>query len=660
MARSVVLSNGHMLAGIDEDGRLRDLYYPHVGQENHISEYSTHRIGVKVNGDFRWVDRSNWDISIRYDEQTMASTTTARCDELGVELSIRDTVYNEEPIFLRHCRVTSLDDSQKELRLYFGQEFRISENNKGDTAYYDPRSRAIIHYKANRAFLVNAQLPDGERFDDYTVGLYQIEGHEGSYRKAQKSSGLGKNAIEHGSVDSILSIGFNLEPKKSEHIHYWIAAGVSVEDAVDRSRIVQRKSADHILESTSSYWNAWLDRSEFRDTDLPDHLMELFNTSLLITKAHADHEGGIIASSDSSILNQGRDTYAYVWPRDGAIIAMALDQAGDTNAARAFYDFAVRNVSREGYLMHKFLVDGGRGSSWHPYVRYGTAQLPIQEDETATVLFGIEQHYLITKDIEYIESIYNSFIKRTADFMLHYRDTHTGLPYGSYDLWEEKYGVHTYTACLVSAALKAAGRLADTLGKHEDASSWREGAHQIRMAILGRLWSEERQMFIKGAIDDHAHDHHTKDDTIDSSSWYAAWRYGICALDDEKITAGLETIKSKLWNNNLGGLPRYENDNYYRVSHALPPNPWIITTLWVAQYHIARNENEQAKDLLDWVYQRALQTGILPEQVNPDDGSPLSATPLTWSHAEYVTTIIEYIRAENSTFREVLKPQSEV
>jgi len=643
-----------MLVGLDDSGHLRDLYFPHVGQENHISEFANHRIGVRVGEDFKWLERENWDITIRYDRGTMASTVKARCNDLGVELTIRDVVYNEEPVFVRSLEVNLLRDQEAEMRIYFGQEFRIAANNHGDTAFYDPRARAIIHYKADRAFLINAQLDNGEMFDDYMVGLYQIEGKEGSFRAAESNVPLSKNAIEHGSVDSLLSIGFHIKPDEPQKIHYWIAAGTSIEDAVDRNRIVKRKHTDHIFESTTSFWRAWLDREDFSDTELSQEIMDVFHTSLLVVRAHSDREGGIIASSDSSILNQGRDTYAYVWPRDAGIVAHVLDKAGDTNVARNFYDFAVRHITPEGYLHHKYLTDGSRGSSWHPYIRNGSAQLPIQEDETAVVLYAIEQHYQKTKDVEYIESIYNGFIKRAADFMLHYRDNQTGLMYGSYDLWEEKFGVHTYTAATVFAALESAARLAETLGKGDDARDWREGAHQIRMATLGRLWSDEKQAFIKGFNDDYAHDHHPKDETIDVSSWYSMWRYGLCDVDDERIVAGLETIKNTLWNTEVGGIPRYENDPYYRVSKDLKPNPWIITTLWIAQYHIARGDLIQAKELIQWALEQALETGILPEQIHPETAEPLSATPLVWSHAEFVSTVIDYIEAENNTFKEIL------
>ena len=48
-----------------------------------------------------------------------------------------------------------------------------------------------------------------------------------------------------------------------------------------------------------------------------------------------------------------------------------------------------------------------------------------------------------------------------------------------------------------------------------------------------------------------------------------------------------------------------------------------------------------------WATERALPSGVLAEQVHPKTGAPLSVSPLTWSHAEFVGTVhrlLEYLR----------------
>jgi GH15 family glucan-1,4-alpha-glucosidase len=70
-------------------------------------------------------------------------------------------------------------------------------------------------------------------------------------------------------------------------------------------------------------------------------------------------------------------------------------------------------------------------------------------------------------------------------------------------------------------------------------------------------------------------------------------------------------------------------------------NPWFVTTLWLAQYYCRSNNQAKAQALIDWTIAHALPSGVLSEQINPQDGSPLSVTPLVWSHAELINTILD-------------------
>jgi GH15 family glucan-1,4-alpha-glucosidase len=82
-----------------------------------------------------------------------------------------------------------------------------------------------------------------------------------------------------------------------------------------------------------------------------------------------------------------RDTYSYVWPRDGALGDRRLDLAGFQDVARSFYTFCQKAITADGYFYHKYNPDGSPASSWHPWVIKGEAALPIQEDETALVVW---------------------------------------------------------------------------------------------------------------------------------------------------------------------------------------------------------------------------------------------------------------------------------
>jgi GH15 family glucan-1,4-alpha-glucosidase len=119
----------------------------------------------------------------------------------------------------------------------------------------------------------------------------------------------------------------------------------------------------------------------------------------------------------------------------------------------------------------------------------------------------------------------------------------------------------------------------------------------------------------------------------------------------------MSAVKDKLWvKTEVGGVARYINDYYHQISNDIenvPGNPWFICTLWLAEWYIKRAQQnskhltdlEKARELIEWVANRALSTNILAEQVNPYTNEPISVSPLTWSHATVVLTVLEYLES---------------
>jgi GH15 family glucan-1,4-alpha-glucosidase len=648
MARAVTIGNGNILVGFDACGQVRDFYYPFVGEANHVSGASgsyVHRIGVFVDGVTSWLDGADWTVSMRSKEGTCAGILFAENLSLGVTISSTDVVHNEHNILLRHFVVQNLRDEARTVKLFLAQQFRISESRRGDTGFYDPRVGAIIHYKGNTTILVNARTKD-KAFKEYTIGLFGIEGKEGAYMDAHDGV-LEKNPIEHGSVDSVLALTLALPPQGIEDAYYWVVCGKSITEVHTLDEMVLKEEPRRLMTSTEAYWNAWLQKEQTDLSFLSPELKSLYERSLIIMRVHTDNRGGIIASSDTDMLHHGRDTYSYVWPRDAAIIAHTFDVTGYDDVANRFYDFIAKCMEPNGYLMHKYRSDGVLGSSWHPWIIDGEAKLPIQEDETATVLFTLWEHYEKNRNVEFIESLYNTFIEPAAIFLSEYIEPTTGLPQASFDLWEEKYGTSTYTAASVFGGLTAAAKFAMTLGKDDAARTYQAIAQRMQTAIGNVLFDEKTQTFVK-------HVSHTSDGelaydtTLDVSSLHGLLFFRVFDVDDERVVAMAKAVEERLSvKSESEGYVRYEGDAYYRMNDASSPNPWVITTLWIAQYYIEKatklTDLRRPLDILQWTGTHA-KAGVLAEQMHPKTREQLSTAPLVWSHAEYVLTVQAYLK----------------
>ncbi len=652
MARALTLGNGKFLVCLDKFGFVRDMYYPYVGLENHVGGHK-HRIGIEINGVFSWIDDGSWDINIGYKPETMVGYLVCKSKKLGITVVMEDIVYNEINVFLRQVDVYNHTDAHINIKVFFHQVFHISENKKRNTAFYDPTHNAVVHYKGKRVFIVNGRTAQGTAIDDYTVGAYQFEGKEGSYKDAEDGE-LTKNAVEHGSVDSVIRFSASCDCKQKTRIYYWICAGKSLNGAYELNDVVLQKTPAAMIHSTESFWQAWLDTSHFDFEDyLSKELKKLYDTSLFVLRSHTDNRGSVIASADSEMIEYGKDDYSYMWPRDAAFIVNTLDFAGFTEVTKPFFLFCKEVLHEDGYLHHRFRSDQSLGSTWHSttsqqeWMKDRMLQLPIQEDETASVIFALWNHYQATKDLEFIELLYKPLIEKAADFLVRFRHKPTGLPLPSYDLWEEKIGVSTYTCAAVYGGLIAAARFCELLDKRDHMRLYKNVADEIKAATIEHLFSKKLDSFVRIATYGE-NGEMIQEEVVDSSSLFGLWYFGMLPQDHPLFEKTQIQVIQRLKNPAAtAGIIRYEHDNYFKDTNL--SNPWFITTMWEAQ-RLLRKDKVTEQDLasveqtLDWVLKYAYPSGVLAEQLNPHNGESRSATPLVWSHSVFVETILYYVK----------------
>jgi len=660
MPRDLPLGNGSLLVTFDQTYQLRDLYWPHVGLENHTKGL-VNRFGIWVDGQFRWIDDAGWSRHLKYAGETMVSEVELVHKDLPVKIVCHDAVDFHENLYVRRITVTSTAKHELDVRLFFHLDLNISSHEVGDTAYYEPERRGVYHYKGARWFLVNTATPGKQATDakdtveGWHIGVQQwacghkgVNNLQGTWKDAEDGH-LSGNPIAQGSVDSTVGVHVRVKPGETQAAYYWIAVGTNFEDVTRINRSVRHRGPWSFLDRTAAYWKLWLASHRPDFADLPGDIVRLYQLSLLVIRTQVDNGGAIIAANDSDIASAVRDTYSYMWPRDGALVAHALDRSGYLWSPRVFYRFCRDVLSKEGYLLHKYNPDGTLASSWHPWIREGQKDLPIQEDETALVLWALWHHFEEWKDVEYVKPLYRSLIVRAADFLVTYRHADTGLPKTSYDLWEERRGVLAFTVSAVWAGLTAAANFAKAFGETDAAERYFKAADQMKAGAESVLYHPQLKRFVRmvNRKEDKSWEH---DRTIDSSM-YGLWYFGMFAADDPRIVRTMEAIRDKLTvRTAVGGIARYENDYYHQQSQDLanvPGNPWFICTLWVAEWIIAtaktRADLKSAVSLLEWCVQHGLPSGVLAEQVHPTTHVPLSVSPLTWSHATFVMAVREYL-----------------
>ncbi|SDW57781.1 glycoside hydrolase family 15 protein [Paenibacillus sp. CF384] len=644
MARHLVIGNGKILINLDRNNYIRDIYYPFVGQLNHVGgQYC--RFGIWAGGQFSWLEDPEWKFELSYVEDSLVTNVIARNDRLAVELHMNDGIHQRECIYIKRVVVRNLGSDPREFRLFFHHDLMIDGSEVGDTAAYYPENHTLYHYKRSSYFMFNGFSDEGGIMQ-YTTGIKRFQSAEGTWRDAEDGTLMG-NSIAQGSVDSTISFRTVVPAGGEKTVYYWMSIGKNLEEVKSLNQYVQESHPEKLLSRIVIYWKHWLHRAENNLGDLNEEAANMFRLSLLLVRTQTDERGAIVAANDTDILQYNRDHYSYMWPRDGALIADAMSAAGFQSVIAPFFQFCAQTLSPDGYLFHKYNPDGTVGSSWHPYIVQGSRRLPIQEDETALVLFALWRDYSRHQVIELPQSLYNNLIRKGAAFLSQYMEHSLSLPKPSYDLWEERYGIWTYTVASVYGGLMAAAFFTELFGDYERSDHLRNTAQSIKHGMLTHLWDEESGRFARGLIQ--KDNRWVKDMTLESSL-FGIWEFGVLPVEDERVIKTMNAIRDGLTiRTSVGGVARYTNDYYFQQSgdiENVPGNPWIICTLWIANFEIESakqlSDLVRPRETLNWVVEHALSSGVLPEQLHPLDGSPLSVAPLTWSHATYVQSVTRY------------------
>jgi GH15 family glucan-1,4-alpha-glucosidase len=643
-----------MAIGLNQFGMVHDFYFPYVGLENHSSERaSRHRVGLFVEGAMHWLSDGSWKIKQQYIPGRLIGRTVATNEWLGFSIEFEDFVDHELPVFARNIHVINLSGHPRQAKLFMHQAFIIGEAADGhDTAQYLPPmngdSEAILHYKGRRAFLISGEnTANGRNFDSFSIGHFGQFGDDksdGVWRDAEDGV-LARNPVERIQTDSILEYDLSVAAHDSTRVYYYLAAGKSANEARRTLDKFTRDGLPARLMKTDQYWRKWIAPAKAAaEVRVAPEYREHFLTSLLILKAMMDRHGAITASLDTEMLKYTRDAYVDCWPRDASYALWAFLRLGYFDEIQQFFRFARDVISDKGFFWQMYRPDATIGPNSHAYVHDGgEVAPPIQADETATTLFlfakTVQTAVKAGDKIENWRELYEQLGRPMADFLSDYIDPLTKLPRPSYELWEVRYQTTTYTTAVTFGALVAAAELAELFGETSSVIKWQNAASEIQ-SNADVLWNADRNYFYRGYWR-YVNGQFDYDATIDASAFYGAFAFHL--FDQDKLATAFKTLTERFYirDNNVG-LPRFEGDDYNRADASSDGNPWFITSFWLAQYEAGRGRTALAKKVLDWANGQMTRTNVLPEQVSPIDGRILSAAPLSWSHAEFINTCLDY------------------
>jgi glucoamylase len=631
-----ITGNSAMLVSLGRTGRLYRLWWPHIDYPQHVDEIRTGlRLGDS-HGGVTWFDdpNSGWQHTADYVPHTNAYRVNASHPEFPMTVEQTDYAIPGQALMVREYKLTYNGHEAKDVEFYHYSSFRIMDNELYASTEFRGEEDALLHFRHEYAFAVGS----AEVCTGYQAGNGSWHGACNGY--------LNGNDIDMQS-DGALKWTFSaIQPGQTVVFAVYIAAGQSRGEALEALSIGKSKSQNEWYAEMEGYWANYLSAAK----PCPggnDQIQALYERSLLAMKLMADEATGtIVAAPEFDELFSRCGGYAYSWGRDAAFVTTAFNKAGLGELTKKFYEWSLTAQEPDGSWQQRHYHDGKLAPSWG-----------LQIDEGSSLIWGMWEYYVHAGEpAQFLQEMWPA-IEKGADFLVRYVDPDTGLPMPSRDLWEEREGEHTYSAAAVSGGLKAAASFARRKGESELADEWEKVAQSIAASIESSCWNESRGSYYRGlklTVSKDTYDYIRScggggfvqqrnkgyekfvvdyDSVVDISLLGLSVPFDVVPVDHPRMVQTADTIEQLLTSPHIGGIKRYENDNY------IGGNPWILTTLWLCHYRTLQGKYEKARELLDYAVRHVTSSGLLPEQVDQHSGETAWVVPLTWSHAMFVLAV---------------------
>lgn len=627
---NAVVGNARMLATLGANGEIYRLFWPHVDYPQHVDRmFGGIFISAYGHCPFWLNNGDHWDYEQKLTGDAPVCVTEAKGRHMPVKVTATDYAVPEQDILVRHYLFENLSLETISFKFLYFSSMHLDSHSAGNAALYYPNADAVVHYRHGYAFCIGATMPTA----GYQCGGAShdaVDGHLSGSPNSLDAEGCLLWDIE------------NLAGQQTRELTVFLAAGHRIDSslaALEQARMIGHQE---LMRQTLEHWTQFLGTADKTSDE------GLYRRSISVCRLLTDGETGAVIAApeiDEHYIRCGG--YGYCWPRDGVIVAYAMGRAGYFEFSARFYRWCLAAQADNGSWLQRYDATGFLGPSWGHQI-----------DETGSVLWGMWQHYLQTGDDDFLREIWPA-VQLGADYLGDNIDPHTKLSAPSFDLWEERVGEHAYSAAAVAAGLKGAVAIAAKLSQSSRAAGWQQAADDIIKGIGNSLWSDERGYFLRTVKKKVSHEEYCgcinagveagvtqdskgyrgyfvrADETVDASLLGLVYPYDILSPLDPRVMKTVAAVEARLTSPGTGGIKRYENDNY------IGGNPWIITTLWLALYHIAAGNREEAAFHLKWAQDHQTEIGFLSEQVDRETGKPNWVIPLTWSHAMYILTVVE-------------------
>ncbi len=637
-----IIGNRSMLATFTEKGELQRLYFPCKDNRQYIDYYHT---GVKINGsDVIYLhDDINNVYKQYYDTDTNILNTEITNTYFNLKMLQTDYILIKENIMVK--KYTFLNDGKIDLdtKFYIHSGLLTDTNNMVSAKVI---RNGMIQYAHD--FVVSTFAKG------YDISKHQINGSSNTIKRGEIYD---KDYIGMSSDCSICYDIGTIKPGDKKEIYICIAIGENtnistIEDEIDR---ITRLDLEKEYINLKSYWRKYVKSHNGLNIKEPknsyeEKIYEIYKRTILLFPLLTNQDtGAVIASPEIDEQRTQCGRYAYCWPRDAVFICRAMDILKMEKDTEKFYKvFCKKTQSKNGMWEQRFYTDGKLAPSWG-----------YQVDETASVIYGVYEHYLKTKNEKFLKETLPmcekgiSFLKKYIKDWLgvdgieeHDKDivkqeilenSKRTKCHISYDLWEMCEDVHLYSLASIYSAFETILKIYKVLGKNIsdfENNRLKEEKVQKNEKEIQKLLVEIKKYINENLYDDNKKSYvrNATDKKMDVSILGAVTPFKVFKPKEKKIQNTVERINLSL-RTYTGGYQRFEQDHYRNG------NPWPIANLWMTLYYLESGEKKKAKETFDFVVKTCGKHYFLGEQIDNNTLKPNWVIGLGWSHAMFIIVL---------------------
>ncbi len=617
-----IIGNKKMLATYTAKGELQRMYFPSKDNRQYINYFHT---GIKVNeSDLIYLqDDINNVYKQYYDTDTNILNTEITNTYFNLKIVQTDYILIKENVLSKKYIFINEGTIDLNTEFYIHSELLSDSNNFVGCKIIDGGMIQYAHDFAVSTFAKGKSLIK-----------HQING---SSDRIKRTEIYDKDYIGMSKDSSIAyDIGL-LKPgdKKELQICIFVDDNRNVSDMEDEVERIKRIDFDKEYIKAKSYWRKYVKSHNGLKIKEPqnsyeERVYEIYKRSILLFPLLTNQEtGAIIAAPEVDEYFSKCGRYAYCWPRDAVFITKAMDILKMHKETEKFYKVFCKKVqSKNGMFEQRFFTDGKLAPCWG-----------YQIDETASVVYGVYEHYKYSKSEQFLKDNLQ-MCEKAIDFLKRYvKDIfeETNKYHVSYDLWEMCEGVHLYSFSSIYAAFDCILKIYDILQSNiSEFENNRLKEEKISKSIkeIEKLQVDIKKYINKNMYDDDKKSYvrNSDDRKMDISILGSVTPFNVFKPKEKKIQNTVERINLSL-RTYTGGYQRFENDNYMNC------NPWPIANLWMTLYYLECGEKKKAKECFDFVVKTVGKHYFLSEQVSNETLKPNWVIGLGWSHAMFVIVL---------------------